>query len=401
MNSGSRRKIIFLFLLLLAFPWFFELLHLVVPPNNLSLASFITPSFDEYLASSIVIIGFLLLTYYAAIFSVRIKIPFKSNGTLRASRGIIAKCAGLLPLLTVLDLVFLFSSLQGELAEVLLAFRNNEVSIGYFGYFLLYYYPIVLAITWFRNKASTNISCLVLFAITNLITGFRTILISSLILIVVYNYSIFKQASLLAKFASVALFIALFLAYGAFRTSLELGALISPETGGSFLDSLNRSFPIRYMVISLRSDVSATFSNLLDLFASPFSVLIERADGTYNPEHATAITERLVRPYLVWRGTPGYLASGFSIHIVPFSYLFFGVFGLFFSAFLIGSSFGLGINLSSFHGVLPRVIGSFLITFALSCSESFISGFGSLCYRTVFLLPLIFFSAVSSRSQLR
>lgn len=398
MNSGSRRRLIFLVLLILAFPWFLELLHLVFPPSNSSIARFIAPSFDEYLASSAVIIGFLVLAYYFACFSARIRIPFKINSSLHASKGIIAGCSGLLPLLTVLDLVFLFTSLKVGLAGALLAFRSNEVSIGYFGYFLLYYYPIVLAITWFRNKASTNASCLVLIAITNLVTGFRTLLISSLILILVYNYKIFKHASLFAKLVFVALFISLFLAYGAFRTGLELGASISPETSGSFLDSLNRSFPIRYIVISLRSDVSATFADLLDLFASPFSVLIEKLDGTYNPDDANMISERLIRPYLIWRGTPGYLASGFSIHIVPFSYLFFGAFGVVFFASLIGSSVGLGINLSSFHGVLPRVTGSFLITFALSSSESFASGFGSLCYRLVFLLPLVFFSVVSSRS---
>lgn len=384
-------------LLILALPWVFELLFLVVPPRRLSLVNFVRPSFDEYLASSAAIFFFLLLTYFAARVFSRIRIPFESSSFFLASRGILKCCTLLLPFVTILDLYFLYSSLKIGFTAALLAFRFNELPIGYFGYFILYYYPAILAVTWSRNKVLFNLFCLVLIIFTNLLTGFRTLLISSVLIIIIYNIDTFSKLSRSIKLSLILGSIILFLAYGGFRASLELGGAISSDIDGTFIDSFNRSYPISYMALSFRGEVSATFINFVDLFTGPFSVLLQKADGTYDMEDATIIAERLVRPYLIWRGTPGALATGFSIHIVPFSYLFFGLFGLVGFAMLIGTSLGLGIKLSRFQGVLPRLIGSTLIVFVISCSESFVSAYGSLLYRSVLLLPLVLFSAASSR----
>ncbi len=398
-NVEYTRRFIPLTVLVLALPWFFELLHIFIPPSKLSLAAFISPSLAEYIFASLFTLFFLLLTYIVARATTRLSIPYANCSLFHSSKAMLAACTLLLPFLAILDIVFLVSSLQAGVVETLLAFRSNEQPIGYFGYFILYYYPLILAITWAKNRPAINTVCMLFIVITNLLTGFRTLLFSSALLIFVYNVNTLARIPWRTKLTLLLCIASLFFGYGAFRSVLELRSAASSDIGGTLLDSLNRSFPIRYLVISFRSDTSATLSDLLYTFASPFLPLIQKADGVYDLETTTRIAERLVRPFLIWRGTPGYLATGFSIHIVPFSYLFYGIFGSIFFATLIGSSLGLGVKLSRFYGIMPRVAGATLITFALSVSESFVSGLSSLCYRLLLLFPLAVFSALSCRNR--
>lgn len=398
---ARNNKYIRLSLLFLALPWFFELLFFIQPPWGLSLAAFISPSLDEYCAASFLIIFFLLVTYISATYSSRILIPCANSSFFLASRGILKCCRASLPLFTVLDLYFVLSSLQGGLFQTLLAFRFNDISIGYLGYFVLYYFPIVLTISWSVNKSYENILYSLLIVSTNLLTGFRTLLISSIIIFLIYNSDYLSRISRSIKLATASLFVSILISYGMLRSALELGDSVDPRFTKSFVDVINRSYPMRYLTIYFRENVSAIFSDFATLFISPVWVLIQKAYGDYSIDDGTIIAERFVRPYLLWRGTPDSLATGFSIHIVPFSLVFYGLFGLLFFAILIGFSIGIGITLSRFEGILPRLLGAFLITFALSACESFVSGYGSLLYRLAFLLPLIFFSAFSLRSSRR
>ena len=178
-----------------------------------------------------------------------------------------------------------------------------------------------------------------------------------------------------------------------------MGNLAPLDTGGTFLDGLNRSFPIRYMVMGLRQNVSGTFSDLVTVLSSPFMVLIQKAEGIYNVDNILTVEERLVRPFLVWRGTPQAYATGFSIHVVPYSFLFYGFFGLTFFSSLIGCALGIGANLARLNGILPRILSAFLITFVLSSAESFVSSYTSLCYRLLFLILFVFFSALYPRTR--
>ena len=99
----------------------------------------------------------------------------------------------------------------------LLAYRFNELSIGYFGYFVLYYFPIAIAITWKRNNTLTNAACIVIMGCCNLITGYRTILISSLILILVYNFDIVIGLPRSKKIIAISIFLVSFVAYEIYR----------------------------------------------------------------------------------------------------------------------------------------------------------------------------------------
>jgi hypothetical protein len=104
----------------------------------------------------------------------------------------------------------------------------------------------------------------------------------------------------------------------------------------------------------------------------------------------------MVRNYLIWRGTPGAEASGFSVHILAQAFLFHGIIGILLFSFIIGFFLGLGVRLVRNQNNLNRLLGTLILTFVIGSSEVFSEAWKLLCYWMIFLLILILYAKLFS-----
>lgn len=151
-----------IFLLILSLPWFADLSLLFYGSKGRTLGAFIEPSFDEVLISASILIIFNAIAFFTALFICRPINSFQSFQNIVSNNSIEAACFSLLPIFFFLNLFFLSNALQDGIVNVLLAFRSQSEKIGFLGYFVIIFCPIVLSVTWRFNKNLLNYSFLIL-----------------------------------------------------------------------------------------------------------------------------------------------------------------------------------------------------------------------------------------------
>jgi hypothetical protein len=301
--------------------------------------------------------------------------------------------SSLLPIFLILDSVFILSSLKNGLTNAILAFRFNTQPIGVLGYTTLLFFPIVLSVAWARNKSIVNYFLLILITFTNLLTGFRILLINAFFLLVIYNYRHFHSIKTKNKVIGLLLFLALLLFFESLRGALESNNSEALFGFGSLLQSVGRSLPIRYIAVALREHVIFDWTFSLNVFTEPFSLILSTIFSLDKPEPISIIVANpVVRAFLVWRGTSDAISSGFSINILANAFILDGFLGLLGFSIILGIFLGIGLRLLQAQSMINRLVGTCFITFVIGSSESFGEAWKLLVYWTVFLFGLVFYS---------
>ena len=380
-------------ILVLAFPWVADFLLLFVNNNSKTLASFVIPTLDEVVLSGFLLSIFCLLVFLTATFCSRIYMRHGSETPLVSNKPFSSACTSLLPIFLILDSIFILSSLKYGLTNAILAFRFNTQPIGVLGYIILLFFPIVLSVTWTRNKTIVNYFLLVLITFTNLLTGFRVLLINAFFLIAIYNYNYFLSFKTKNKVIALLVLLVSLILFANFRGALESGNSETLFGVESILQAAGRSLPIRYIAVALRENIIFDWTFSLKVFTEPFFLIFSTIFSLDEPESVSIIVaDRVVRDFLIWRGTSDAISSGFSINILANAFILDGFLGLIGFSIFLGIFLGIGLRLLQAQSMINRLFGTCFITFVIGSTESFGEAWKLLFYWTFFLFGMVIYS---------
>ena len=285
--------------------------------------------------------------------------------------------------------------LQMGILEFSLLARMGSISLGHAMYFVLLMFPFVLAYDLsIKGFSRTNILCLVGLLFLNLATGFRLLLISGLVIIVLFNWVLFLRINKAKIVIALGVFIALMVGYevarGLFLESNKELSLLR-----SFLDSINRTSPINVIQLIEDMDVSPPLHGVLKLWTDPVFIVLESLgvdlggaiDTLFNLHN---ISEPLFSNFLGWRGTPNYTAAGFSISLVPYAYLYGRELGIVVFAIFYGFGIAAGCKLVASDVYEWKLLGSALLVASFLCNESVAEATKSLVFFLIFIVMIFF-----------
>jgi hypothetical protein len=382
-------------LLIISIPWLADLVLIIYGGSNKTINFFISPSFEEVLISAFLLSLFTLITFATAFLSSRSIKLYSRSETIVSNYNIDAACKSLLPVFFVLNLIFLFDAIQYGLFDALLAFRIKTKKIGFFAYFILLFYPIIIAVTWRYNNYIINFTLLLLMIFSNLITGFRILLIGGLILIFIYNHHHFLRNNVKKILIFITLLVVIFIVYENFRSAWESVGMLPNDNDRTIFDSLARSVPITYISIALRDRLVLDWTVFFGILIEPFKILVSQIIPiTMIESPSLLVSEPLARGYLIWRGTPDSEATGFSVHVLAQAFLFNGIVGVMLFSILIGILLGLGARLIQSNNNSNRLFGTLYLTFVISCSEAFSHAWTLLTYWILFVFILIIYARI-------
>lgn len=294
--------------------------------------------------------------------------------------------------------------LQIGVLEFMYLARTSSISLGHLMYFVLLMFPFVLACDISNKGFSwTNILCLVALILLNLVTGFRLLLISGLTIIVLFNWRSFLAINKSKLVIAAGIFFVLIIGYEVFRGSvIDSGA--EQFKLRSSLDSLNRTSPINVIQLIEDTDVSPSIRGVLKLWTDPIFIVLESLgvdlgsaiDTRFNLHN---ISEPLFSNFLGWRGTPHYVANGFSISIVSYAYLYGKELGIFVFAIFYGFGIAAGCKLIASNVYEWKLLGSALLVASFLCNESVVEATKSLVFSLIFIVMIFFI--IITRQTLR
>lgn len=322
--------------------------------------------------------------------------PFKIR---RFNPKVINKVNSLIKYFIILVIIYkIFTIFQMGLLDFTIMARTGDMSLGHGLYFVLLMFPFILAYDISLNGFSlSNKLCLIALAFLNLATGFRILLISGLLVILFFNWHMFIKVKKLKILTIGIFFIVLLLGYEISRGILlesneELSALRSS------LDSLNRTSPINVMQLIEDTQTSPPSYGVLKLWTDPPLIVVESlgvslenfVDTQFN---LNEISTPLFSDFLAWRGTWSYSPSGFSISIVPYSYLYGRGIGIIVFAMFYGFFIAMGCKLISSKIYEWKLLGSALLVSSFMCNESIVESSKSLVFFLI-LIAIIFFIVI-------
>jgi hypothetical protein len=391
-------------------PWFLNLATIMIGAGEDNIASFSIPASTTIFLSAVHALIYATFFYASAKFTNKYLSQCRLKTSTLASNKKIATFQRLfLVIISGIMIYILYSALRNGIFQTVLEYRFNTRKIGFIGYIVLHFLPILLALRWRERRTKINTILLILLVALNLITGFRILLVYALLMIFLLNYKDFAQKKL--KLVSIGLLIAIGLvSYSVLRGSVESGGAQSEDYSMVQLvvNNLARSLPITYLDLIFSSGYSFDIFTLFALIFEPIYIILAKLFFVFD-EHRPVmwgISEALVRPYLIWRGTPASEPGGFSIHIIPFAYMFYGYMGLIMFAMFFGFLSGLGLHLIRSEYTVKRAFGGVLLCSTIMSTESFDTMLSLFWNAVIFLtmmalLSRIFFILFRSRSNTR
>jgi hypothetical protein len=205
--------------------------------------------------------------------------------------------------------------------------RINVISIGS-TYAILLSAPLIICLAINGKKSKSILYSIWLICITlNLMTGYRLILMWTLLVVAFSNYEylnkINKEKIIKYSVSTFIIYIFYEIYRGYLQDSSEVIDYINTNTMLSTFIGLSRSGPITYIFFIDYYKIEAEHLEIIYIIIRPFRQILEyigvinKIQSGYEVEY---ISENLFRNYLVWRGTPYSSASGISMHIVPYLY---------------------------------------------------------------------------------
>jgi hypothetical protein len=377
-------------------PWCLNLATIMIGPSEDNIASFSIPTLTTIILSAVHALFFIVLFYLVARLTYRV---LRKNGSVNPPLVSNAKFYISLELSIVIIsgvmIYLLYVALENGIFQTALEYRFNTRKIGFLGYLVLHFLPILLALRWSKRPGKINVILLILLAALNLITGFRILLVYALLMVLILNYESVEKNKIRIAYLSILVIIGLVF-YSVLRGSVESGSNNSVDYGivQLVVSNLARSLPITYLDFILSSGYSADIFTLLALMIEPFSIIFTKFFSVLVDHRPVMwdISEPLVRNYLFWRGTPGYEPSGFSIHIIPFAYIFYGYMGLTMFAIFFGFLSGLGLHLTRSKHAIKRASGGVMLCTTIMASETFEIMWSLFSHAVMFLAMLALFS---------
>lgn len=180
----------------------------------------------------------------------------------------------------------------------------------------------------------------------------------------------------------------LFISYEYARGALEGGGVFAKNR--SLIDSFNRTKVLSFIKMIEMKDVSVPFTGIIKLWSQPFIILFGSFGVNFGSianlnYFSEVIYEPLFSEYLVWRGTPKALPTGFAISIISHAYLHGKLLGVIIFSIFYGWFLALGIRLLESNILEKKLIGVTLITGCFYCNESVIEATKSVVYAFLFL----------------
>lgn len=379
-------------------PWFLNLAAIIIGTREDNIASFSIPALSTIILSAVHALIFLIFVYLSAILTYKV---VRQSGRVTPTLVTNAKFAISLEIFIVMIsgvmIYLLYSVLENGIIQTSLEYRFNTRKIGFWGYWVLHFLPVLLGLRWGEKPGTVNLILLILLAALNLITGFRILLAYALLMVFILNYQNFAKKKIYTA-SFVLLIITGLIFYSVLRGSLESGDNQSGdhEIVQLIVGNLARSLPITYLDLIYSSKSTSNIVTFFALIFEPFSIILAKFSLVLADHHPVMwdISEPLVRPFLFWRGTPTVEPSGFSIHIIPFAYLFYGYMGLAMFGMLFGFLSGIGLHLIRSEFTIKRAFGGVLLCTTIMATESFDTMWNLFSNAVIFLTMLALFSRV-------
>lgn len=279
----------------------------------------------------------------------------------------------------------------------LLSAREGIISIGPIIYFTIIMWPMVLANKIYENRFSVfNIISLLIIIFLNLITGFRLILVWGLFMIMIYNWQFIINYSKIRLGIILGIVVFASLIYEGIR--INLAGFSSSDLGFfTLINSLNRTYPLQYLDLILGSNLSLHFFDILFFWINPILVFLNSLgfpiDQSINLNfYLDEVSTPLFSDFLAFRGTPNYEATGISISIISFSFLFSSFIGFLIFAVFYGIFLAMGAILIKSESFTIKTLGILLLAGCLFCNESVVVASQLLVFSLIFLVTFIFFT---------
>jgi len=218
-------------------------------------------------------------------------------------------------------------------------------------------------------------------------------MIYGLVIIIIFNWRSLVNISKYKLILPVIAFIAFLGFYEILRANLSQGAGLYELP--SVMDRLNRTSPVNYLQLIEMKAVSHSLFDMIKMWLLPIPALLEiiglNFDGTIDTSfNLIHINEPLFAEYLAWRGTPTYNATGFSISIISYSYLFGQELGVFIFAIFYGFFIATGCKLLDSGIYEQKIVGTALLSGCFLCNESVVESNTLLTYGLIFILFILF-----------
>ena len=296
----------------------------------------------------------------------------------------------------ILSLVGFYRIYTFGLLNFFLAAREGLTSIGPIIYFTIIMWPLVLAERFFKRGATFfNIISLVILIFLNLITGFRLILVWGLAVLVIFNWKYFISLSNFKKLTFIIAFLFISFLYQTFR-SITSGEDTTFFSFYGLINSLNRTYPLHYLDLIFQSETNLHFFDIIFFWLNPLFIFFNSLglplEQTVNLNfYVQEVSTPLFKDYLAFRGTPTYEATGISISIVSFSFLFSNFIGYLLFSISYGLFISLGSIFSSQESYILKILGGILLVGCLFCNESVTVSTQLLVFSFVFIVFFVFF----------
>lgn len=224
---------------------------------------------------------------------------------------------------------------------------------------------------------------LLLFFVTNLLSGFRILIVWALIFFSVNNWwnNSFKITKRLV--CGVLFIILVFFTYEYIRGSLESGFSID----FSPLESLNRSRPLTSMIAVDYYQISIN-EPYLSYIWEPLAAFFKYVGFDVSPKNFDIqfITEPMYRGFLIWRGTPGSEATGLSVHAAAIFWAHGRLLGLIFGALGLALLFCVGRWFRAKPALWRSWFGNVCFTTLLCLNEAFSGAVALGVYAIAFII---------------
>jgi len=292
----------------------------------------------------------------------------------------------LLLVFTVLSFLKIKSILAIGVVNFLIQTRGNEGGVGGITYIILIGWPILMLV--YKFSFWEKLLSWTLLIVLNLLTGFRILLLISLLLHIVNRL---RRGKYVIKFKLMVLIACLL--YGSFIFTLSrVEPSVSVDSfSTSFLSSFNRSNSV--LTVAYAHDKSIVFPliGFMSLTIQPIEAFISYfVGGAYSPNtyEIRLFSEVFYKNFLYLRGTDLYYASGFSNTILLVMFAHFSWLSL-----LVIPFFLFTIMFSIFTFKVKNIYSSvgvsiFYTFFLISSIESYSVGIGYLFYGLFFLFFL-------------
>jgi hypothetical protein len=287
---------------------------------------------------------------------------------------------------TVVSLVKVNSILSAGLADYILQTRSNEGGIGGLTYIVLIGWPVLMLV--YETSRLEKVISWTILVVLNLMTGFRIILLMSILLHFVH---LLRRRSYNLNFNAMLLLTCLLLTSFFFSLARLESSSIEGSFVLNFLNSLNRSNSVLTVAYAYDRSILFPMNGFLELAIQPIQAFIGYFSDSVrwtNDYEIKVFSEFFYKNFLYLRGSEFYYASGFSNTIILVLFSHFG-----FACLAIIPIFLFLVSYFLFFYQVTNIYShtsvSLLYTFFLISSiESFSVGFGYLFYGLIFIIFL-------------